>query len=98
MPDLGARTIGNSPERASSRSDRRARVLLCAVDLELELDLPADAVGPRRVLEESSVVRTGEAVFGERESWVVCTGFEKWEGNERQRKLWEWRGGSIKWD
>jgi len=51
-------------------------------------------------LEERSFVRTGEAVFGERErereSWVVCDGFGKWEGNEGEKELWELRGSSIK--
>jgi len=31
----------------------------------------------------------------ERERWVVCGGFGKWEGDAREKELWEWRGGSI---
>ena len=54
----------------------------------MELDLLVDAMGPRRILEERPIVRTGEAVFRrEREIWVVCGGFRKWKGKERERSL-----------
>jgi len=51
VPNCGACSAWNSPERATGRSDRRARVLLCADEQELELNLPFDTMGLRRVLE-----------------------------------------------
>jgi len=80
------------------RRAQLARVLLCAVDSELEFDLPVDAMGPRWFGREVGYSNKC-GCFRERGSaGLICNDFEKWEDDERERELWELGGGSLKWE